>query len=66
MLSQREWDIAQLESQLKVKRWYQEWTQSLMQGRNPAERLEGMTPEDVLKLQSGEMTQILPTETGEV
>ena len=61
VLTQRDWDIAQLESQLRVQEWLQEWTEALMRGRNPLDKLSKMTPQEALDLRNGPPAQILPS-----
>jgi len=60
MLTQREWDIAELESQLRVQRWFQEWVEATMEGRMPENRLKRMTPQEALELRDRPPSQILP------
>jgi len=64
MLTQRDWDIAQLESDLRVQGWFREWVKALMEGRNPLDKLPQMTPQEALNLQNRPPVQILPESAG--
>ena len=59
MLTAREWDIAQLESEMKVQGWLQEWVEALMEGRNPNDKLQQMSPQEAVDLRDGPPPQIL-------
>jgi len=59
-LTQRDWDIAQLESEMRVREWFKEWVEALMEGRNPLDKLSKMTPQEALDLQNAPPTQLLP------
>jgi len=65
LLTARDWDIAQLESQLRVQSWFQEWVEALMDGRNPTDRLSQMSPQDAVSLRDGPHPQIVPSSTEE-
>lgn len=60
MLTQRDWDIAQLESQMRVQSWFQEWMDALLRGRNPLDKLSNMTPDDAVTLRNAEPPTVLP------
>ena len=60
ILSQRDWDIAELESQIRVQSWFQEWVEALMEGRNPTDKLSQMSPQDAVALRDGPPPQIAP------
>ena len=66
MLTQREWDIAELESQLRVQSWFQEWVEALMEGRNPTDKLSKMSPQDAVELRDGLPPQIAPSPEEEI
>ncbi len=61
MLTQREWDIAELESQMRVQGWFQEWVEALMEGRNPTDQLAQMSPQDAVALRDGPPPEIVPS-----
>lgn len=60
ILTQRDWDIAQLESEMRVQGWFRTWVEALMEGRNPEEQLSEMSPQEALDLRNGPPPQILP------
>ena len=61
MLTQREWDIAELESQIRVQSWLQEWVEALMEGRNPTDGLSQMSPQEAVDLRDGSPPEIIPS-----
>lgn len=61
ILTQRDWDIAQLESEMRVQGWFQEWVETLLEGRNPLDKLSQMSPQEALDLRNGPPPQILPS-----
>ncbi len=60
ILNQRDWDIGQLESEMRVGALYQEWLETLLAGRNPLNQIAESSPDDIQGLQTAGPPQIIP------
>jgi len=60
ILTQREWDVAQLESEMRAGDLYQEWLEALLAGRNPMNKLATASQADIQNLKTAGPPQIIP------